>query len=490
MHWDSLQFDSGGATPIYRQLSDRLAGWIREGALADGSRLPPTRELAGRLGLNRTTVAAAYEALEQEGLLQAHVGRGSFVSAPARPAARLDWEARWKPSLAAPQTLAPAEAGALNFASWRPAAEPWAIERLRRAATEVLAARGPAILDLGPAEGYPPLRELLWAQMKREGIAQPGDELLITSGCQQGLDLAAKVLVGPGETVLLEDPVYPGARDLFRAAGAEVRGVEVGPGGVSMADLEQELARSRPRLMVLTPSFQNPTGASLSLDARREVLRLASRFQVPVVENDVYAGLRYKGNRTASLKELDTQGLVIHLRSFSKAAFPGLRVGWLVAPRAVARRLAAAKQLTDLHTDQLSQAVLARLAEDGTLAKRRERLRSAGAVRLEAALEAARRELPEGAGVWTPEGGAHLWVRLGEPSDASELALRARAHKLLFVPGRYFAVRRPQTSALRFTFAGAEPDEIRRGFEILGRLARARPSRAAAGTRHGIPALV
>jgi DNA-binding transcriptional MocR family regulator len=482
MDWQTLSFDPVSSTPIYRQLSQRLAGWIHDGTLPDGTRLLPTRELAGLLGLNRTTVAAAYEALEADGLLKAHVGRGSYVCAPGHRFRSFDWAARFRASLPAVQTIAAADPDAVNFLSWRSEPAPWAIEALRRAATEVLS--GP-ILQLGPAEGYSPLREYLWSRMAAEGHARPEDDLLITSGCQQGLDLVAKVLVAPGDTVLVEDPVYPGARDLFLAAGVQVRGLAVGPWGISTTELEQELTRSRPGLLVVTPNFQNPTGATLPLEARREVLRLAARFQVPIVENDVYAGLRYRGEDLPSLKSLDPEGLVIYLRSFSKAAFPGLRVGWCVAPQSVVRRLAAAKQLTDLHTDQLSQAVLHRLAVEGVLHRHLENLRAAGTTSLEAALDAVSPLV-----LARPDGGAHLWLRLPEPLDASELLVRARDHQVVFIPGRYFAVSRSHAGALRLTFAGLAPDQVRRGLAILTGLIATLAPAAQDRSEGGVPALV
>jgi len=490
MNWQTLSFDAGSPIPIYRQLSVRLAGWIRDGILPDGSRLLPTRELAGLLGLNRTTVAAAYEALEHDGLLQAHVGRGSFVcSSGARPV-RFDWEPRFRPSLPAPPSFPPAEPDTINFASWRRQPSPWAMTALRDAASQALDSDAASILQLGPSEGYGPLREWLWSEMQAAGNARSEDDLLVTSGCQQGLDLLAKVLVAPGETVLIEDPVYPGARDLFLAAGVEVHGLAVGPQGIFTTELERELARRRPRLVVVTPNFQNPTGASLPLEARREILRLAARFQVPIVENDVYAGLRYRGEDLPTLKSLDSEGLVIYLRSFSKAAFPGLRVGWCVAPRAVARRLIAAKQLTDLHTDQLSQAVLYRLAADGILERYLSELRATGSTRLEAAVSACRDLVPADVEYSAPDGGAHLWLRLPQPLDAADLLARARDHRVVFLPGRFFDVSRSHSGALRLTFAGLEPDQIRRGIAVIADLLHALAPTAQGRSEGGVPALV
>ncbi len=490
MNWASLRLSPGDDAPIYRQLSENLADWIRAGKLPDGSKLPPTRELAGLLGLNRTTVSAAYQALENEGFLKAHVGRGSFVCAPTRSTA-FDWDDKLRS--AAPERgaiLWPPDAASINFASSRPDPAVFPLEAVRRAAEKELRERGAAILQLGAAEGYPPLREWLSAEMRRSGIAGPGDELLVTSGCQQALDLIAKTLSPPGETVFLEDPVYPGARDLFLNAGVELRGIPVGPAGLSIAELERELARRQPRLLLVTPSFQNPTGSTLTLEARRELLRVAARFGVAIVENDVYAGLRCRGPEIPALKSLDRDGRVIYLSSFSKVAFPGLRVGWCVAPRAVARRLTAAKQLADLHTDQLSQAVLYRLAAGGALAEHHRAVVRHGARRLEAAVAACRSEMPAGVAFAPPDGGMHLWIELPPGLDATELLARARDEKVLFVPGRFFAVSRPHHNALRLSFAGLAPEKIRRGVAALGRLIRAQAAAPARAAEEGIPALV
>jgi 2-aminoadipate transaminase len=495
MDWTELNVDTRSPVPIYRQVHDRIAEWIRKGHLAHGEKLLPTRELAGLLGLNRTTVAAAYEILEKEGLLQGQVGRGSYVCAPERRPA-LDWESRFRAGGADRELhhlIWPAEAACINFSTSRPDGGTFSSQLISDAAEEELRSQGDKILQLGAAEGYAPLREFLLSEMRRAGIAKGDDEVLVTSGCQQGLDLIAKVLVSPGDPVLIEDPVYPGARDLFLSAGAEVRGIPVGPAGLSIPELEQELSRrgggAKPRLLVATPNFQNPTGTSLPLEARRELLRLAARFQLAIVENDVYAGLRYRGEELPSLKAIDSDGRVLYLRSFSKIAFPGLRVGWCVAPRIVARRLRSAKQLSDLHTDQLSQAVLYRLSVDGSLARHARAMLEKGGQRLEAAVKACRAEMPAGVEFYAPEGGMHLWLQAPPPLDSGELLARARAERVLFIPGRFFSVSRPHSRALRLSFASLPPEQIRRGVAILAKLIRAQAP-APAASSDGVPALV
>jgi 2-aminoadipate transaminase len=244
-------------------------------------------------------------------------------------------------------------------------------------------------------------------------------------------------------------------------------------------------------VIAVTPNFQNPTGATLGLEKRRELLRLARQARAAVIENDIYSGLRYEGDPLPSLKQLDEDRLVIQIRSVSKLALPGLRVGWVTAPREVIRRLAAWKQTSDLHSDHLSQAVLLRLAESGRLEAHRRRLAAAGRERLHALLDACARHLPAGTRFTRPEGGTNVWVRLPEPLDSERILPRAEESGVSYLPGRWFAVQRPQTGALRLSFAGLPPEVIEEGLQILGRIFRKEVQRQRAAAEAGLaPAIV
>jgi DNA-binding transcriptional MocR family regulator len=222
------------------------------------------------------------------------------------------------------------------------------------------------------------------------------------------------------------------------------------------------------RLLVVTSNFQNPTGATLPRASRRALVAAAAARGVPVVENDAYGDLRYHGDPLPALKQLDSSGATILVRSFSKVSFPGLRVGWVVARRPLVERLRQAKQIADLHTDHLSQAVLLEFAESGRLEAHRAGVLKAGAERLEATLAACARWLPAGTRFTRPQGGMNLWVRLPEPLDADELLPRAMRDGVAYLPGRYFAVSRHEPGALRLSFAGLAPQAIHRGLSILG----------------------
>ncbi len=484
----SIQLNPELAEPLYRQLHARIKEMIGSGTLGTGDRLPPTRELAGLLGLNRATVSAAYALLESEGLIRGHVGRGSFVLSGADPHG-INWDQflpAWQPG-----TPPAPPAQAISFATSRPAEELFPMEDFRRTCEEVLA--GPhacAILQLGIPAGYAPLREYLMEQSRHADLARAQDDVLITNGCQQAIDLIQRVLVRPGDTVLIEDPVYPGLRNAFTAAGAQMIGVPVGPEGLIIGELERLAARVRPRLLVVTSNFQNPTGTTLPASSRAAIAKLARAGGFVVVENDIYGDLRYEGEAPPLVKQVDASGDTVLLRSFSKLAFPGLRVGWVLGPRPLIARLTEAKQLADLHTDQLSQAVLLRFAESGRLEAHRQHMLRAGAERRRAVITACERCLPPGSNFTRPAGGMNLWVRLPEPLDSSELLGRAHAAGVSYLPGKYFTVSRREPGGLRLSFAGLAPEKIRKGLEILGEVFRNELARTRLESREPAPAVV
>ena len=435
--------------------------------MARGERLPATRELAGLLGLNRTTVSAAYTMLEEHGLIAGQVGRGSFVTGePEQSERRVNWASLLSPAGTA-STFGREEIG---FVMSRPSRDLFPLDDFRASCAAVLKRSDLAdILQLGSPSGYEPLRRRLLDEARAQRLAGPGDDLIVTNGCQQALDLIGRVLVRPGDAVAVEDPIYPGLKNLLTAMGAQLVGIPVGPDGLDVTQLERAL-RERPRFLVATSNFQNPTGATMPLAARRELLDAARAAGVPVVENDAYGELRYSGESLPALKQLDASGGTVLLRSFSKVSFPGLRVGWALGPKPLIDRLRQAKEAADLHTDQLSQAVLLEFVESGRLEAHRQRVLAAGAERLAATIEGCRRYLPAGTQWTEPEGGMNVWVRLPAPLDAGELLQRARKQGVAFLPGRYFAVSRPDPGALRLSFAGLPAEKIREGLAVLGEI--------------------
>ncbi|HTA44481.1 MAG TPA: PLP-dependent aminotransferase family protein [Bryobacteraceae bacterium] len=464
--------DPESSVPLYRQLGLYLRQLMESGDLHRGDRLPPTRELAAKLGLNRTTVSAAYEVLENEGLIKGEVGRGSYVSAmPSAKTQALNWSRALTPSISAGAGN-PAN-GVINFTSSRPSEKLFPVDEFRESCREVLDSPNlQTLMQLGSPGGYEPLRRYLLENAVQAGIARESDDILVTNGCQQALDLLCRALVRTADKVAVEEPVYPGLKNLFLEAGAQLIGVDTDSEGLDLYSLQRALDAGV-KVLVVTPSFQNPTGATISAATRAEVCRMARSAGVAVIENDIYSELIYSpgaaGHAFPRLKELDAN--VILLGSFSKIAFPGLRVGWIIAPRPVIARAMELKQLADLHTDHLSQAFLLRFAESGRLARHQRAVIAAAKEKLRALEQSCRRFLTT-CDYKVPAGGMNMWVNLPGGLDAVALRGLAQQAGVDYLPGRYFSISRPLDSGLRLSFAGLEPNEIRKGIEILGGVIR------------------
>lgn len=478
--------------PLYVQLRDQLRALVATGELRSGDRIPASRELASHLGVHRTTVANAYAELESEGLIQGHVGRGTFICAPAvkqfTPPPRsngngngaLRWEAlfadeRGDEGLSRLMPVVPA--GTINFTKASPTGETFPVEEFRRCCNAVLRSEGRRILQLGSTDGYEPLKRGLMEMLRDEGLNVRDEQLLITDGCQQAIDLLCKAFLRPGDAVALENPAYPGAIAIF--AGARVRtlavGVEAdsarsGYAGLDIGALETVLLQNRVKFIFVTPDFHNPTGTSLPVAQRRRLLEIAAHYQVPVIEDGIYGRLRLRGNAVPSLKSLDRSGNVIQMASFSKIAFPGLRVGWCIGAESAIERLRLLKQSTDLHTDQLAQAAMAEFMRRGYLARYTAKMKKVYRGRLETMEEALEKHMPEGT-AWThPEGGVSVWVTLPTGVDAAELLIHLRERGVIFVPGRYFYFQHPQPNTLRLSFAALDEKQIARGVQTLAEL--------------------
>ncbi len=483
-----LRLQTESHIPLYVQLRDQLRALVHSGDLRTGDRIPASRELAGQLGVHRTTVANAYAELESEGLIQGHVGRGTFIcgaqikefSPPPRTTGNggvMRWESlfaddRVDEVLSRVMPLVPP--GAIAFTAARPSEELFPLEEFRRCLNAVVRREGRRILQIGSTDGYGPLKEELLSLLRGDGLNLRSQQLLITDGCQQAIDLVCKAFLRPGDSVALENPAYPGAIAIF--ASARVRtlavGVETDPArtghvGLDIGALETVLLQNRVKMIFVTPDFHNPTGTALPIAARRRLLELAVRYQVPVIEDAIYARLRLRGSALPSLKALDTAGNVVQIDSFSKIAFPGLRVGWCVGAESAIERLRLVKQSTNLHTDQLSQAAMAEFMRRGYLARHLARMKKVYRSRLAAMEEALEKHMPESTSWTRAEGGMTLWVTLPPGFDAAELLIHARERGILFLPGRYFYSQHPQPNTLRLGFASVDEKRIAKGIEMF-----------------------
>jgi 2-aminoadipate transaminase len=477
--------------PLYVQLRDQLRALVHSGELRTGDRIPASRELAQHLGVHRTTVANAYAELESEGLIRGHVGRGTFIcgspakqfTAPPRTNGNggpMRWEAlfadeRGEEGLS--RLMPDVPAGAIAFTDARPSEEFFPVEDFRRCANTVLRAEGRRILRLGSTDGYEPLKRALMEMLQEEGVNVRSEQLLVTDGCQQSIDLICKAFLRPGDSVAIENPAYPGAISILSAARVRALAVNVeasatrnGYEGLDLDALETVLTQNRVKFLMVTPDFHNPTGTCLPLAERRRLLEIAAHYHIPVIEDAIYCRLRLRGNPVPSLKALDRAGSVIQMDSFSKIAFPGLRVGWCIGAESAIERLRLIKQSTDLHTDQLAQAALADFIRRGYLKRHIAKMNGVYLERLEAMEGALQKFMPEGTSWTKVEGGMSLWVTLPAGIDAAELLIHVRERGVLFVPGRYFYAQSPQPNTMRLGFASLDEKKILKGVQTLGEL--------------------
>jgi DNA-binding transcriptional MocR family regulator len=481
-----LHIDRDGPLPLYRQIFQEIRSLILSGRLPSGYLLPPERRLAEALGVNRTTVVNAYQELKSEGLVDGHVGRGTAVL-PSRltPAGvqgvqGLPWRQLTRDAAAPdPDPLVrdllelTERRDVITLSVGLPAPELLPVKAMKRIHNDLLARRGAEVLQHSPTEGVTAFREAIGRHMTTRGIQAAVPEILVTSGSQQGLDLIARTFIAPADVVVVEQPSYFGALEVFRSAGARLLGIPADADGMRTDLLEGLLARQRPKLIYTLPTFQNPSGSVLSLERRRQLLELAYAFQVPVVEDDPYSDLRYAGDSLPSLRAMDPHGYVLYLSSFSKVLFPGLRLGWIAAPRAAARRLALAKQSVDLHSNTLGQYAVTQFITEGLFARHLAEVRPQYAHRCQTLLATLALQAPREFTWNSPQGGFYVWCNFPETVSQSRLLALAAQERVSFLPGSASFAEDPGTHHLRLNFSYSQPEQIVEGVARLMRAYRA-----------------
>lgn len=358
-----------------------------------------------------------------------------------------------------------------SFAGGLPAPELFPIEAIAEAHARVLSKSGAAALQYGATEGFGPLREWIASRYREQSASTSVDDVLITNGSQQGIDLVSRVLLDPGAVVVTENPTYLAALQVFQAAQARVVAVDSDREGMLLEALAKVLATEDARLIYLVPNFGNPTGVTWSSARRAGLLALAQAWKVPILEDDPYGAIRFSGEPLPPLAALDDQGLVISLGTFSKMLAPGLRVGWLRAPAATQRHLVVAKQATDLHSSSLAQRAIAELLGRFELEAHLQTLRATYRDRCHLMSDVVTASFPGGTRFEAPDGGLFLWVEL--PRGLDTLALLTTAvtrHRVAYVPGAPFFVERPRSNTLRLNFSNCQPAAIVDGVSALGAL--------------------
>lgn len=469
MEWTVLRLDRSRGS-IYLQLAGEVSAAIADGRLNGGDRLPSERDLARVLGISRTTVVNAYRELEAEGLVRGHVGRGTFVCAASGTAtdSAFAWHGKLALASRRPQdsslrslTRTRTDADVISFAPGVTALELFPAETFADISRRVVERTPIAALGLSPTEGHPLLRHAIASRGK---VAF--EQVMVTAGAQQALDLIVRLLIDPGDAVIMDRPGYLGAIPVFQAAGAHLIGWDAAR--LDLDELEDAILRYRPKLLYATPTFQNPTGGTWPITLRREVLELARRYRLPIVEDEPYRELAFDGSKLPSLADLDPRG-VVHIGTFSKTLAGGLRVGWIEAPPVIIDQLALIKQRVDVCGPGLTQIVVAELLTSGCFDRHLARLRTELRVRHDQFLASCRARLTPDLLTAPPVGGGIFgWARLGPEIDLVRLRRAAATHGVNYVPGDVFYADGASTSHIRLCFSGVAPRALDEGIRRLG----------------------
>ncbi len=474
----AFQIDPAADGPVYRRIADAIREQIASGELGAGARLPPIRSLAGDLGVNRDTVALAYESLADEGLVESVVGRGTFVrgtpAAAGEPVAvtladgvdRLLEIEKARPRFGAAGDLVP-------FHSLIPDPALYPVDDFRKAFNRAVAEGGERLFLYGEPQGHPPLREALAARFRAAGIEVDARDLVLCHGASQGISLALRLFTEPGDAVAVEAPTYHNVLATMAGQGVRPVEVEMTGDGPDLAALERVLGRPDVKAFYTIPTFHNPMGTTTSVAARRTLLEVAARCGKPVIEDAFEMDLRCSGRPVPSLAALDERGIVTHLFSLSKSLFPGARVGSILARGRALDGLVALKHATDLSDSAPLQAAMAEFLASGAYDRHLGRIRRELRKRHAALAEALAAHMPEGTRFTKPEGGYQVWVELPHEIDTRELLADATRAGVVFAPGSQFNADGRASACLRIVIAQTSEEQIRAGVEALGRVVRA-----------------
>jgi DNA-binding transcriptional MocR family regulator len=502
-----LVLDPALETPLYQQLFDQIAERIRSHAFPSGFRLPPSRKLADELGTHRNTVVRAYSELEQSGFLISTVGRGTFVRAQqsghsangevpevarksTMPWASLVSErSRSEPFARAHRISHSKPRGELvNLSRMQPSPDLIPDELFRRCADHVMRTLGGAAMGYAPHEGIPRLREHIAADLERQGVPARPENVLVTSGSQQAIDVIARTLIDTGDVVLAQDSTYAGAIQIFAAAGARLCGVPSDGQGPDSAWLRN---LGRAKAMYLMPNHCNPTGACITLPRREEIIAWSRETGTPIIEDDYAADLELEDSAPPpAMRALDAD--VIYVGTFSKKLIPALRIGFLLCPPSLAPQLVSLKHATDLGTSALLQHALAEFLERGYMAAHLNRIRAEYRERRNVLVKALRKELPSSVHFDVPARGMSLWLELPDDIDPEAVFDEAKRRGVLVSPGTLNLTNRGSSfrNGVRVVFCCEPKPRLVEGAKRLGAaleaLTKSRSHRASKGESFSI----
>lgn len=491
----NIQINRHSKTPAYKQIRNQIRQKILSGELSPGCVLAPERKLSEMLGVNRTTVNKAYLDLKSEGLIHAVVGKGTLVTGQLSDG--VTDEARFVPSLQWHQLTAPDLKTALSgiIKQVMSAGENGTVislaggfvnERylnvsiLEGIMSDCFKKYGGKLFMPTSVYGLLELRQTLEKKMARQGIRAVLNQIMVTSGSQQALEYCARSLLQPGDMVIVEAPTYVGAIEIFKSRQAQVVGIPMDEAGMRIDILEKYLLKYRPKLIYTIPTFQNPSGITMSLERRKALLELAYLYRIPIIEDDPYSDILLEGNALPSIKALDSHGYVIYIGTVSKSIFMGLRIGWVIADERLIETFGAIKQVSDLHTNTMGQYFVMETMKRGVLEEHIEKMIAIYRHKktlMKSTIDAYR---IEGFTVYETRGGFYLWCKLPQNVVMKQFVTICHENGVAIMPGEaFFPEGTTGENFIRLNYSAPEDDEItegiRRMMQALKRTMRQRP---------------
>jgi 2-aminoadipate transaminase len=471
-----ISLSKGTGRPLFLQLHEQIIDRIAAGELIAGARLPPVRRLAEQLGINHMTVAKAYKDLAEAGFVEGRAGGGTHVRAPYGTGSK---RARGsEPAVAGPllserlYELSHAP-GVIGFTTNYPAPDADCAKEFETCLQSVVADGLSPYFAYDPPNGRIGFRRSIVEYLAQQGLTTSPEDVIVTSGAQQAIELVVRLLVPHGSPVIVERPSYYGVINALRSVGARILEVPLESDGMDIEKIEEHLARHRPRLIYTNPTFQNPTGVTTSLEKRRGILALARKHGVAILEDDHSSELRFSGSPVPSIRLLSEPGdNVFYVRGFGKVFLPGTRLGYVVTPPHARRPLLGLKAHSDLHTTGIMQEAMARFLTRRNYPKFLERMKRVYSVTQRKLISSLSAGMPAGTLIGNPEGGLSLWVTLPEGTEVSELYYRAVRRGVAFVAGEVFYASHVNPRTLRVSFGLLADDALDEGVTRLCSVAK------------------
>ena len=465
----SISVSADNDRPLFAQIREQIRDYVFGGTLLPGMRLPPVRALAEQLGVNQVTVARAYRELAEGKLIEGRHGGGSFVRVYQQRVPVDNLANNVLPPLLAERLFELSRApGVIAFSSNYPAVDHLSLVELRECLSIAASEKLDRCLHYDPPLGRPELRKQIQIYLKKQGTNVDPDNVMVTSGGQQAIDLAVRALVEAGSPVVIEQPAYYGALNAFRGARARILEVPLEKDGMNLEILERHLVREKARVIYTNPTFQNPTGITMSEAKRRALLGLARRFGAVILEDDHSHELRFSGKEICAIRALaDENDLVLYARGFGKTFLHGMRVGYLVMPDALRQKLLTVKANVDLHSNSFIQEAVALYLSRQNYVGALKRIRKKYAPRQRLLYNSLKADMPAGTLVNLPEGGLSLWLTLPKGAEVSELYFRAVRRGVAFVAGDVFYASPSNPRSLRISFGLNQAEEMEEGVSRL-----------------------